>query len=171
MKILLAATAFILCSNLAFSQKCEEKSDPISGEKRVEFKDRHWSYTTMSMVLSNSSLQMTKPFYYEGVLQGKVPAGTEIIFKLEDGEIVVLKTISDVVGTPEVADLQMRTQFDLIFELTKEQVHKLSKSPIVLIRRPKLVAEGTEDLGEKDLYLKRTRSAIQKGASCMITHM
>jgi hypothetical protein len=171
MKILLAAIAFILCSNLAFSQKCEEKSDPISGEKKIEFKDRHYFYKTTIMVLSNKVLRMTKPFYYEGVLQGKVPAGTEITLKLEDGEILTLKTIFDAAGTAEVADLQMRTQFDFTFELTKEQVHKLSKSPIVLIRRPKLSAEGTEDLGEKDSYVKRTKSAIQKGASCMITHM
>ncbi|MBL7903346.1 MAG: hypothetical protein JNK73_15210 [Bacteroidia bacterium] len=173
MKKTLLISAFCLYSISTNAQKCVENLDPVSNKKQVIFDDENKFYSTR-FELKEGRLLLTKPFYYIGDVSVKVPTGTEFIFKLENGELITLKTITETIGKGSVDQTVVGgiiTTFNFTFELTKEQVNKFAASPIIFIRRPKVSEGGTEDLDKKDRHVKKSKDSMQKGAACIITYM
>ncbi|MBL0071539.1 MAG: hypothetical protein IPP34_06915 [Bacteroidetes bacterium] len=75
--------------SIAYSQKCEVTKDPITGDKVItaNYKDR-WVY--MENKGENTKLAIVKG--YVGELNISSPVGDEFIIKLDNDEILNLKT-------------------------------------------------------------------------------
>jgi hypothetical protein len=171
MKLTIQAIACLLFfATAAQAQKCVETADPITNEKQVVFEDAQRFHST-KYELKGGKLLFTKPFYYSGSISGTAPSGQEITFKLENGDIVSLKTVSEATGKTGFDGAGIITTFNFVMELTKEQAGKLASSPIVFIRRPKLTEQGTEDLDKKNFHVKKADDAIKKGAGCISAYM
>lgn len=173
MKKILLISVLSLYGISISAQKCIENVDPVSNKKQVIFDDEYKFHKTR-YELNDGKLLFTKPFYYTGQISVKAPAGTEFIFKLENGELITLKTITETIGKASVDQTVIGgivTTYNFTFELTKEQASKFAQSPIVFIRRPKVSEGGTEDLDKKNIHVKKSDGSIQKGAACIIGYM
>lgn len=162
-----AITLLVICSFIAspaFSQKCKEIVDPITNEKKVVFKKEDaWHWLTLE---SNKGVTtLSTPIYYQSVMNIAVPAGTPISFKLENGDVITLKTVSESLPKFSVGT----TGHVFTMEVSKENLQKFAASPLVLIRVPNITDSGYLDLQKKDMYahVKKRKGPLKKGAACM----
>jgi hypothetical protein len=166
-----AIITLLLCNLFiaASAQKCVESADPISNEKTVVFESKDkWINTKYE--IKSGNLTLSQSMYYDGSITGTASEGLEFIFKLENGDLITLKSTSEASGKANVSGVGIVTYFTFLFKPTKEQVNKLSVSPVVLLRRPKLVTNGTEDLDKKHYNLKYMNGPLKKGAACISTY-
>lgn len=158
---------FTICFNSGFSQKCEVTKDPITNETitSFNFKNRMVYYEHQKGV---SSLEML--FTYGGELNVTIPKGTELLFKLESGEILKLVTANDAIPKSQVVASQYSasviTYYSYLMQINKETMAKLAGSPVVLIRFPN--GKGGQDDFIPKGRAKKISSAIVKGAQCMM---
>ena len=98
-----------------------------------------------------------------------VPKGTEIILKLENGEILKLATAYDASPKTDASSSMysatIYTNYFYPIELTKDEVNKLATSKVVLIRYPDTQG-GTRDFEPKG-FTKKLADVLQKGAQCI----
>lgn len=157
-------------SAFAVAQKCQETADPITGEKKIQYVYKA-SFHSLDYTITDNVCTLKKTFYYAGSVQVKSPAGTEIIFKLENGEILKLKTATEVIPRIYGGNGGTESSFDQTFVLTKADLQKLASSPVVLIRIPLFTSEGFRDLDKKNPMVFVNKSHLKKGAACMLEHL
>lgn len=159
----------IIC-NQSYAQKCKETVDAISNEKKVEFIQGRAGivgWGDVSYVAKNGVVTLTKDFIYTGAINLVAPAGSEVFFKLENGEIIKLKTNSDAGPKMYPSAYGVTTGYTFVMNVSKADLNKFAASPLVLIRIPKVNAEGFMDLDKKDRYVKKSKDALMKGAACI----
>jgi len=163
--IFLAALLLMGFSN-AFSQKCKVGTDPITNEHSVSF---DYANRTVFYEYKGALVNLELKFDYNGVLKVIVPQGTEIIFKLENGEIMKLVTASDAPPKTDASSSMysttIYTNYYYPIQLSKDQVKQLATSKVVLIRYPDTQG-GTRDFEPKGLT-KKLADVLQKGALCI----
>lgn len=161
----------MLCmiATTSFAQKCKEIIDPITNEKKIEFLYAEpYGFGNLQYEIKNSTITLTKQFYYSGAINTIASAGLEVFFKLENGEVVKLKTNKE--SSPKMyAGMGITTGYNFTFSLSKEDLGKFAASPLILIRVPKITEEGYYDLDKKNLTVKKSKKALMKGAACMGT--
>jgi len=148
------------------AQKCKVGKDPITNESVVTF---DYGSRAVYFEYKGSTIHLEMRFNYNGVYKVIVPKGTELIFKLENGEIIKLPTITDTPPKTDAAtsssSMYIYTNYCYQMELTKEQVTKLADSKVILLRYPDGQG-GTLDYTPKGLG-KILTNAINKGANCI----
>jgi hypothetical protein len=155
-----------LSFNNGFSQKCKVGADPITNEKVASF---DFSSRTVFYEYKSGVIHLEMKFTYSGSYKVIVPKETEMIFKLENGEIIKLATISDAPPKTRATATQysayINTDYSYLVELTKDQVTKLATSKVILIRYPDTQG-GSLDYTPKGLG-KIYTNVLFKGANCI----
>lgn len=148
----------------SYAQKCETGKDPFTGETAQIFK-----YKDNSLILENKAgnVKLSIVNVYDGERNVMLPAGTEVQLKLENDEVINLKTINDAPPKSQLAGVIVYTNYTFTFELDQKTLKKLADNLITLFRFPD--ANG----GFMDREVKGGRVAkyvknIQKGANCML---
>ncbi len=169
MKNLIGFCLICLVATNSFAQKCKESVDPITSEKKTEFLNISGNgFGNLMYEIKNGSATLTKEFVYAGMINIISPAGTELFFKLENGEILKLKTVKEV--SPKMyAGYGVTTGYTYQLGLTKDDLNKLAASPVMLIRIPKVNEAGYIDLEKKNYYVKKSKGPLMKGAACIVT--
>jgi hypothetical protein len=157
----------LACS--ARAQKCEVSTDPITNATRVIFFDDQNLYDTQ-YELKAGQVMLTKVITYESAMNVVAPAGSEIVMKLENGEILTLKSAGETAGSVNMMN-GINTAFTFIFPVTREQLSKLAASKVVFMRVPSLAGAGTRDIEKKDWNIKKSHEAMMKGAACMLQNL
>lgn len=100
-----------------------------------------------------------------------VPKGSEVLLKLENGEVIELKTINDSKST--VASMTMSESDNLVYstyflkmEVTPEHLQKMAAYKVTDLRYPDLHG-GSRSLSDKELRNKWQR-LIMDGSKCML---
>src|SRR5690606_38117405 len=108
-----------------FSQKCEVAKDPITGEKMItaNYKDR-WVYLESKKDQTKFSLL----WWFSGALNETVPKGSEVIFKLENDEIIKLTTVTDADPKRNANQVGVFTAYTYEFILDKAVLNKFASS-------------------------------------------
>jgi len=157
--------SFMVMSSL-FSQKCEEKKDPFSGDRVVTY---DYGTRTIYYELKQSTIFFEIKFAYSGDYKVSVPKGSEVSFKFENGEVIKLSTVAETYPKSNVTGSTIYTNYVYRMELTKSEMLKLAESKVSVIRYPD--ANGGmmdwELKGLNKLYAKY----IMAGANCMKEHL
>jgi hypothetical protein len=166
--------SILLCSifTVSYSQKCKETADPITNEKKVEFDYVDHDYGGFKLQLIGGKIKFSKVFRLNGANHAKAPAGLEFSFKLENGDILKLKSESE--SIPEInTDFggTIHSFFNFTFELSKDDLKKFGQSPLIFIRAPKIISEGYNDFDKDASEVWRSKKPLQKGASCMSAYL
>lgn len=177
MKKIIYAIACIVISAQSFAQKCKEVVDPITNEKKYEFvrssdPTSTASYGNFRYEIVKGEATLTKDFFYNGAINSVAKAGSIVYFKLEDGEILTLKTVKD--AAPKINGggyNQIITVYTFVLSLSKSDFAKLALSDVILIRIPKVSEEGYFDLEKKHIIVRKSKNDLKKGAECMSAYL
>lgn len=150
-----------------FSQKCKVGKDPFTNEKTVS---SDYSHRMIYFESKGDIIQMELKFTYKGSLSTFVPAGTELLFKLENDDILKLAIKEDAppkkkVNTDMAGYNTITSDYSYVMVLTKDELTKLATSKVVLIRYPDAQG-GTLDYTPKGLG-KILSNEIFKCANCI----
>lgn len=145
------------------AQKCEVKADPITGEKVIQFINKHKTLRYENKGTELTDMYMT--FSYPREQNVSVSKGSNIIIKLKNDKIITLETITDANPQSRLVGEQIVTFYTYAFKLSKEQIDNLASDKISLIRYPSLDG-GTLDWQVKGLG-KIYASKVTKGAECI----
>ncbi len=163
MTFFLISLCFLLSISFSYGQKCEVQADPFTGERTIKFMNQ---YKTLRY--ENTGGEFTDfytTFSYGGEQNVSVLKGSEIMFKLNNGDIVKLKSIDDANPQSRLIETTIISMYTYHFKLTKEQVDQLASDKIALMRYPSLDG-GSLDWKVKGLG-KIYASKITKGAQCV----
>ena len=154
---------FLLISHGSKAQKCEVKADPITGEQVIQFMNK---YKTLRYEYTEGQLtDFYTTFSYRGEQNVSVLKGSEIIFKLKNGDIIKLTSVDDANPQTRILETIIISNYTYHFKLTKEQIDQLASDKIALMRYPSLDG-GSLDWEVKGLG-KIYASKITKGAQCL----
>jgi len=166
----------------AFSQKCENTIDPFTNEQVISF---DFNQKSVYFEIKEEKIVFEVIFSYWGERDYEFMEGTELLFKLENGTKLELKTIRK--SSPKIENVTSSsasvlfprfgaggtssttenfTSYSFTFTLTPEEIIKLAESQIEIIRIPETDNEGYVDLEAKG-KTKRKVKAINKGAICL----
>jgi hypothetical protein len=153
--------------NSIYSQDCEVKKDPFSNEEVVsyDFKKKVVCYESKQGTITLEML-----FVYSGDLKIIVPQGSELSFKLENGDIIQQSTIIDASPKTDItSNAVIYTNYTYKIMLTKAEIEKLAGSKVILIRYPDAKG-GVMDYEIKG-FGKFFSKQLLKGASCIKEHL
>ena len=167
-----------------YAQKCEVKTDPFSNEQVVSFK---YGQRAVYFELKSEQILFEIVFNYWGERSHEFEAGTSILFKLENGQKIELKTIriarpkTELIATSSglfpsygggmtMTTSENFTAYTFAFTLTQEELKQLAVSPITVIRIPDTDEGKFIDL-EANKKTKKKIKAVNKGAVCIAEHL
>lgn len=144
--------------------ECKTEKDPITGATTYKsYPSRSPSFKVEAK--EGEIIKCFWPVNYAGQQHVAFKKGAEFILKLENGEIVTLKTINEPKPQTLVGSYQVVSKYDFVLGMTKEQVAKLAASPIVFSRTPTPTGEQRDD---KELWQnKRLQKIYMKTFECM----
>ncbi|WP_308993870.1 hypothetical protein QLS71_012255 [Mariniflexile litorale] len=169
----------ILISLNSFSQKCVDETDPFTNERKISF---DYNYKTVYLQLIDEKIEFEITFSYRGERSNEFKENTELLFKLENGNILTLKTFRKSIPKIEqinyssntfgygmgmsMSNSQNYSTYSFAFSLSKTELSQLAESKIDLIRIPDTDEGKFYDLESKGETKKKIK-AINKGATCM----
>jgi hypothetical protein len=164
--ILLSLVAIILfTAKQGYAQKCETGKDPFTGEPAQIYKHKD-----NGLIFENKSgkVKLTIVNGYDGERNVIIPSGSNIQFKLDNDEIVNLKTINDAPPKSQLLGYAaVITYYSFTFDIDQETLKKLGDNLITLVRFPDANG-GFEDRQIKGGRLAKYVKSLQKGANCMM---
>lgn len=149
-----------------FSQKCKSELDPISGENRTIFTDKN-KKIRFEYKKGGEIVDFKITFLYPGEYNETIKSGAELIFKLNNGEVLNLKSVEDAFPEDRKSSMSLRPVGVYIysFNLTKKEIKKLSSSNIIFYSIPSPDGESI------DFFVKGVGKAyfnqVKKGAVCI----
>lgn len=169
-KYLILSFLLSIASFSSFSQKYEAINDPITNEKLItaNYKDK-WIY----LEAKKGKVKFILEWWFSGALNVVIPKGSDIIIKLENDDIITLKTVSDITPKPQANTVGVFSGYTYETALNKDILSKFSASKPVLIRLPD-VKSGSADITGKDSYGnigKQYFKVIQKGSTYLLENM
>lgn len=161
--------AFLTISTTLHAQKCKydyEKKDEFTGEvsKGLTIKITNWLYIGLNR--TGETYYLGAAIIINGELNYYVEKGDSLSFKLSNGETLTLYTqdvsapISQVVQGFNTA--YVVTKFDLKYDLSKEQLQKLSTYDVTYMR---LYAGSNK---YDDETFPKTAAKIKNGSICIL---
>lgn len=159
-------TFLFLHFNAAQAQKCEVIKDPITGEKMItaNYRDK-WVYMENKGDLTNIQIVYT----YFGDVTKISPKGSELIFKLDNDEIIKCTTSTDAESKRQLAQGIVYSNYTFETVLDKATVTKLAAHAPMLIRLPDMQT-GERDITEKWSQGKKYFKAINTGAAFILAN-
>lgn len=143
--------------------QCKTERDDFTKETITKFEWADWNTEkfTVSFHFKNDDGILTLGYLYNGKLETIIPQGTEVLFKLENGEILKFQIKSDAV--PKYFTIPgVVTQYHYSFPITNHDIEKISNGKVDKIRlTDPSKPEGTIDT---DFFNK----GLRKGAECLL---
>ena len=161
MKKSLLAIIILTLSLSGFSQ-CKVEKDAFTNEKVVSY---NYHNKVIYFDYRADSILFEIMFDYDGAIKVLIPAGTELMFKLENGEIIKLLTIIDSAPMSKVESNSIRTKYSYRMILTRDEIKKMANSYVTLIRYPDTKGGFTD--AKLTGLAKKFAKAIYKGAKCI----
>jgi hypothetical protein len=164
MKLLLFSLILFLNANFIFAQKCQTTIDEFTNEKVTNYsyyKERnYWPPMKLNFELKKNICKFDLTICYMNKLEVIIPKGSELLLKLENGEILKFTTQADATPQSFVHNNNIFSDYIYSLSLTLEDINKLAETKVKMLRFPNAFAGGTTDTDE---YSK----AIKKGAECI----
>lgn len=142
--------------------KCSETKDPISGARILTS-----SYKDSNLKIEYSTggiIKLYWPLNYAGQQQVAFKEGTSFILKLEDEQIITLKSIHETTPQVLIGTYNVISKYAFILEVSKEQVAQLATSSIIFSRTPTPTGE-MQDVS--DGWGKRAQKTYKKLFACI----
>ena len=173
-RLMVLAMALTVASSAVMAQKCKfdkEEKDKFTNQKvrSSKFKVGGAFYSWWILLEEKGDKYfMTYQIAVNGKVDETIKKGSKILMKLEDGNIVELEIDQDYNPTQNVEGAGTGNAFISSMwlpkgELTKEQMQKLSASPIVAIR----INIAGKDLDSPDIS-KKQGNKLRETAACML---
>jgi hypothetical protein len=163
---LIAIVLFISSFNFITAQVFKNEKDPFTGEKVVSAD----YYRQVYIVNKGGKTKFEVQWSYPGSLNTVISKGAEILFKMKDGEIIKLTTVSDAQPKIGAGYGTILTSYVFEMELEKVTLNKFSLVKIDMMRVPDLKA-GSTDLDKKMPYGKIYFKFIMKGAKYLMKNI
>jgi hypothetical protein len=161
---------FLLLSlQYAFTQKgkCNLQPDPFNEKITRSYIWPSVNEKFLYLGLIDETVRVELYNEYYGSFIKTIPKGSEVLLKLENGEIIKSSLIEDSSPITVGTDVSSTSRYFYVIELNRDIISKILTSPIVLIRYPS-PAGGTEDFGAKDVH-KKYLKAISSGVTCILS--
>lgn len=165
--IRLALAFFLgLTTSFTFSQKCEVQTDPFSNSVVISYK------YGKSIVLEAIEDKVTLKYYlkFVGEVNAGIPMGSDVSFKLENGDLVKLQTMEDVKPVTQVLTAEgiaiIWTEYIVSFSLTEEHLKSFAESKMTHVRYPDLKGDYITEESRK-----RWAKRLNKGALCILDNL
>ena len=159
-----------MCISIGYSQKCDVKNDPITGEKTCKFMNKQ--QTLRFEYKGGDIADFYTTFSYSGEQNTVIPKGSEIIFKFNDGKILKLYSVIDATPQTKVysssTTVTVITNYTYAFKMTREEIAMMASSKIDLVRYP-AIEGGHMDYDVKGLG-KIYANKITNGAECILSN-
>ena len=168
----LSLTAFILVLNLTISAQCKFKkneSDPFTGEKHLVSKnirlngdmksaneDKFFAITNLEM--TGKTAKWNFEFYERAIRDKNSAKSIKIKIKTKDG---IVELMTNEIPDPKytIEENAKMTEFDFKFELTLDQLKKLSSGVEII---------GIDVFTENKLFKKGSLEDVSQYAKCML---
>jgi hypothetical protein len=129
-------------------------------------KDRSWKHNLVLLYeIKGSSGKIEMTFGFPTKLETIIPKGSEILCKLENGEILKFLTQADalpsVIKDPNPAESTIWSYYVYAVPVTAAEIEKLAKNKVKMIRYPDASKSGMVDTED---YCKE----LTKGAECIL---
>jgi hypothetical protein len=162
MKNLFSFIIALFFFNPCYSQ-CKIEKDAFTNEEVAKFDYNTLGWPAnyfLSCQKKKDEISMTFCYYFQNKVEKVIPKGSEVLFKLESGEIVKCITTSDASPEPSVTNGQIWTKYNYTFNIQKTDIEKFASSKVQLMRFTDASKEGTVDT---DVY----RKGLKKAAECI----
>lgn len=152
--------------------QCKVETDPFTKDLLAKF-----NYTGVNSIAIGNNLNyppfelfydlkngegiMGFTYSYLTALGTSIPKGGDVLFKLENDEILKFVTSDDAAPKVFVFNEKNWTKYEYKFKVSASDVEKLSTLKVVLVRFPDASKQGNVDCSD---YMK----AIKKGAECVV---
>jgi hypothetical protein len=159
-------------TNVSNAKKCKTEKDPFTGEK-VVLANLSAAYIGDKLIYLENIAGKTKfelMWSYPGSFNTMVEKGVELLFKLKDGEIVKLKTITDARPKLGTGVGGVFSSYTFEMELEKVTLNKFASVKIEMLRIPDLKS-GSADLDKKMPNGKICFNATMKCAKYLIKNI
>ncbi len=137
MKKLLLLSAFIGCTTAAVAQNCksvDDKKDSFTGKTVRHARLVIGNVRTTRWMVELDQVDGQTSMKWNAVMRGEFnaafPDGTIMLFKLEDGTVLKLGITEQTTPVSQFASGYVSTQYELKFNLTKEELTHFAQSPI-----------------------------------------
>ncbi len=146
----------------SFYSQCKVEEDAFTKEKVAKF---HWEDTwgpfDVIYEVKKTETNFTLGWSIQGSkVETSVPKGSEVMLKLENGEIIKLLTNMEAIPQPLVYNKTIWTKYLYSFVLTDADLAKLKDNKVEMVRGPDPSKNSTMDY-------KVFNKAIKKGAECI----
>ncbi|MBU2949435.1 hypothetical protein KO493_01855 [Tamlana agarivorans] len=177
--------SFAVITSTCLSQKCKNETDPFTSVNKTFF---NYEFKTVYFEIVDEAVAFEITFSYIGERNFEFNENSEVLFKLENGTILNLKTNRKAIPKLELISyasnsfgafggMSMTTSrsqnystYSFSFLLSKRELNQLAESKIELIRIPDTDEGKFHDLEPKGETKKKIK-AIKKGASCISSYM
>lgn len=161
----------LLYSHISFGQECQKGPDPFTNEPVLSFEWKVGGGRTLFYESRGGKITLEIKFGEIGAIEHTIPQGSEVLFKLDNGDIIKTSTMLEVrsaVSTSTIdADNSMTfSMYYLKMEITAEQLKQFSKFRVTNMRIPDLHG-GFVTYGTKELRNKFERFLFE-GAVCLM---
>lgn len=152
--------------NVSIAQVFKNEKDPFTGEKVVSAD----YYRQVYLVNKGGKTKFEVQWSYPGSFSAVISKGAEIMFKMKDGEIIKLTTVSDAQPKLGAGYGGVFTSYVFETELEKVTLNKFSLVKIEMLRVPDMKA-GSTDLDKKMPFGKVYFKFIMKGAKYLMKNI
>ncbi len=158
-----------LSVNSIYAQGCQINEDPFTNEKVITY---NWKQGIVFYEQTPDHTKFGIRIHYDGEQNVVFEKGNQLLFKLDNDEVLTLTTCADAVPETKISANQysaaVYTAYTFVFYITPEQLKKLADHRLTAVRYP-------DANGEKlDIFLKGKRNkyskAVQEGGQCIIGH-
>ncbi len=170
-KSILVALLVCMCTANVYAQKCKfkvDESDPFTNKRHrattfLQLSGVPRWYITLEQ--KGDEYMATLNIFKLKDVRAMVTKGTIILAKLEDGNTVEFTADADATPTVNVEQLSIIvSQWTVICKLSKENLTKLSKSPIAFMR----TTIGPEEVNMPDVHDKGVEKVVNF-ANCLLS--
>lgn len=161
------AITFIITQLNCYSQNCKTIKDAFSDEKIITM-DLYDGGTIIEA--KKESIIFKLKINFRGEQNSIIKIGTEMSYKLESGDIIKLITFKDASPQSQLYGAEIYTAYSLIFQITKEDLIKMSKSKVTNIRQPDTNG-GHNDFEYNTSKDKKYIKKLMEGIQCILNSL
>lgn len=169
-KLLLLVSTFLYFSSA--NAQCKVETDPFTKDLISKFhydgvnaiqigNDLSYPNFELDYDLKNGEGTLSFTYNYTGKLDNVLPAGGEVLFRLENEEILKFTTTEEAKPTSYAQGSQTWTKYAYAFRVSAADIEKLSKNKVELVRFTDASKKGNVDC-------KDYGKGIKKGAECVV---
>lgn len=165
LKTILVVVFISIFSFQMHSQKCRydfDKKDPMTEERVRRKRFTLKSFLVLNLYRRGNDFRVEAEVALAGEQNYSVEKGEEILLKLADGELLSLKAADTANPVSYVQGYQVATNYAISYNITEDEMIKISKQGIAVVRL---------NLAEQEITVESSKREIRKtkeGAICIL---